>query len=1083
MPMVPLQTKLKDCKIRINEYNFGTFDPNDQFIELAAVCINDRRSRSRIDMKFFKILVLTPLGEVAMMCKFTGTKQFRTRKTWFFVFGGNNIVDRDMPLSECKVNNWLKNSGRYIPDGNVIPHAVILVYNQRPEVLTFLDIKEDGNMKKLSDAEIKTLSRYMQDLYIYGTMTPYVTCDLFMELLKPYGAEHTKIIRDWQIEDEMEDYSVNRCGTDMEAFKPSLLMYSSVTPNGPNNCQTGFQFSIESMLPQLPRARKEELPSATNWKNCYIVTDTPMADVVITEPERYAVDMQYAQATYHNSVPESMEIDDEVLPIEAVDSGQSAQSQFDFAVDSIPNAGKQEFIWSECSSFPQEWLDKLQGDPVKPIDINILKRIHTCFWYEVLPSGNGRCKLCYALHQNGILVDKKQKITKIMKEEGYMYRHGKDVRYINKQAIDAHENSQLHKLSLQYFKNYDDGLRGKQLEMAMLEKGKPYRTYFEPTENLHIIVYQSVKMKLRPYNFEVLTRLLEHFGVKFGSHHNNRKGFKVVLMNIDNMMRRDIIAYLLKTQPEISVTVDTSTDVAGLNSLAVIFQAFIEKDKPKTFFYRLLETKGERGVELFEVFKTAIEADGLAKYIKSKMSGLVTDGCPSMTCTFLTAMRDYIPKGFIFNHCYSHRLELASKNALKNFTMVVRTESGVNEMATFYGPKSPKRRRVLHETAEEAAAPRFELRRIMTIRWVASKNRAVATICQHWKTIVEATESIAEDNTFSVESRKSATAILKLLKDGTFVITLAWLADTTKFLTEVSEVLQTRGTTLIGKKEMINALKGRLEDMKFIYGDYVSVFLNNAAYEDREDMLCGLQNLDMTIEDFETKAVSLFGVALNPPTQDYDTVRLHNNMDVYLTRIITNLDTYFDPNDKANDFDIFLPKVINREDAQPNFGEDVLDAMNNKYEWGLDLAVLSRDWKVLARNLRTHVDFDTHLEDRPEDFWMYYLEADDSEIGWTTTTRTLLRNILSVTATSSEVERIFSMVTNEKTRQRYSLKVETVSALVNINFNGASNLKFFDSFRYAKEFLKTHVRADDDGRRTSKKVETDDEDSFLAIFG
>ena len=206
-------------------------------------------------------------------------------------------------------------------------------------------------------------------------MTPYVTCDLFMELLKPFAAEHTKIIRDWQVEDEMEDFSVNRCGTDMEAFKPSLLMYSSVTPNSPNNCQSGFQFSIESMLPQLPTARKVELPSATNWKNCYIVTNTPTSEVVITEPERYAIDMQYAQASYHNTVPEAMEIDDEVMPLEVAESGQNVPSQFDINVDSIPNAGKQEFIWSECSSFPQEWLDKLEGDPVKPIDIKVIKRI------------------------------------------------------------------------------------------------------------------------------------------------------------------------------------------------------------------------------------------------------------------------------------------------------------------------------------------------------------------------------------------------------------------------------------------------------------------------------------------------------------------------------------------------------------------------------------------------------------------------------------------------------------------------------------------------------------------------------------
>ena len=69
-----------------------------------------------------------------------------------------------------------------------------------------------------------------------------------------------------------------------------------------------------------------------------------------------------------------------------------------------------------------------------------------------------------------------------------------------------------------------------------------------------------------------------------------------------------------------------------------------------------------------------------------------------------------------------------------------------------------------------------------------------------------------------------------------------------------------------------------------------------------------------------------------------------------------------------------------------------------------------------------------------------------------------------------QVERIFSLYTNIKTVQRYSLDVLTVEALVRIKFNGPKDPAEFDAPRFARNFIRQgHSRANDESRRGRKR--------------
>jgi hypothetical protein len=68
-----------------------------------------------------------------------------------------------------------------------------------------------------------------------------------------------------------------------------------------------------------------------------------------------------------------------------------------------------------------------------------------------------------------------------------------------------------------------------------------------------------------------------------------------------------------------------------------------------------------------------------------------------------------------------------------------------------------------------------------------------------------------------------------------------------------------------------------------------------------------------------------------------------------------------------------------------------------------------------------------------------------------------------------------------KTYSRYSLKSETVDALVRIGYETNANLKEFNAVGYVLKWVKEHSRADDTSRPAGKDPD-DNEDWFSSPY-
>ena len=912
----PLQTTMKNCRILINEWNVDTNDPEQQFLELKAYCFQTPKIISRIDMSRYRLLVINPRREVMVSCHTVAKKPFKSKTEFYFTYGGTGVAKADMNFSDCQIESFLRSDKNiYLPTGMTYPFGIMLVYNQRVDNLNITDLEiEDGTLrsKLLSDAEFSKLAMWVQDFYIYGSSTPFVTCDVFKTILSRYTDFTSTIVRDWQCSNAAEDYSVNRC-TPLEnttPFQPGKIAYSVPTPGDPNDCSCGFQFFIENVLQSLAEPQKVQIHMVGGHTYCYKISED--ADVTISSDETF--EMEIEQAADGDTAAELMDVNTACADEPSCPVPQRREiGHVDIDISRIPNSANK-FIWDNCEPFPQIWMTSLEHDPDKPLDVSVLRRPDVCYWYEyLLDEKLGRCKFCNALLEQGIVY--MSRLDRIMRE-GYLYRtNTKNKKNINSRKILHHIDTDLHKISPQYFGHLDMGLRGENLTDAMMLPDGAYYKFYSPTENL--------------------TR--------------------------------------------------------------------------------------------------------------------------------------------INSWCLNHRTELVSKNSLRNRPLVKHIESKINALATFFGPISPKKRRVLEAIAVQKGYRAFTIHRIHDIRWSESKRRAMDVVFTKWDVIVDALKKISITNTCNVKTRSSAKELLRSFTDGTYMATLAFLLDITSLSSTVSETLQTRGSSLIGKRRLIMGLRSKVETLKTEFGPSLSILLQNSAIR--------LKNIRRTptLSEFESSTVSYSGHTLTPSGLYNSSHYLHANRDDYVSAYTEKIDFYF-PRKKSQNFDIFDPIEIESNVESINFGDAEITAMNNEYRWQYDLQALLSAWRTLRTNVVLHAEFPQAATHNPEDFWAFYLDFEDNVIGWTALTRSLIRRVISVSASSSEAERVFSVASAQKTKRRYNLKVETVNALVAIRLNGVKDLRKLDSFRYAKEFTREHSRADDATRRGSSSGIDEDEDFFLVPF-
>ena len=150
-----------------------------------------------------------------------------------------------------------------------------------------------------------------------------------------------------------------------------------------------------------------------------------------------------------------------------------------------------------------------------------------------------------------------------------------------------------------------------------------------------------------------------------GHHHYERTSATRMMLCISKYFHESLINHLLSDNiGPISIIVDSSVDNSVRNKLIVYLRA-MENNKPKVYFYRLLEIEGsETSDALFQMLYSAFEEDKINNTIQENLAGFASDGASVMIghrSGLLTKIKNFAKNPVFGVHCMADRLHLAAR--------------------------------------------------------------------------------------------------------------------------------------------------------------------------------------------------------------------------------------------------------------------------------------------------------------------------------------------------------------------------------------------------------------------------------------
>ena len=652
-------------------------------------------------------------------------------------------------------------------------------------------------------------------------------------------------------------------------------------------------------------------------------------------------------------------------------------------------------FWENCEKFPhKDFISELRNDKNQFVKPEYILRKDVCNWLEYLTPHSFRCKLCNSLWNQGIIFDRPGSSYLSAVKTPRPFRTGKSetIKYKNKKIIEQHEKSKLHILAIDYFKLVDAETEGEDLQEQFYREDGPMKVYIGPTEKTFVAVFQSTRMDIPFYKYPIMAQTLVYYDVKLGHLYHTASGAKAITMSISNTMHEDFANDLLSRQPELSILIDTGTDISTIASLAILFQTYDSSGKVVVNLYKLLPAgKHETGENLFSIFKTELEKDGLFEYVKNKCVGFASDGGSNVK-KFRRLLKEWVARELMAVHCYAHKLDLALKHAWEQMPYLYDVDETSNGLYRMFNSRSHTKKALLYETAEQLGYARFELKRIVPTRWINTKRRALSTVLTNWKVLVTAVESVIEDRSTRRPQRVEAKSLDSSLKDPSLLSTMAFITDACEELAAVSIQLQGRSASLIGKKALRERLITRLTSLKTENGPRLQELLGKSTIPGDDSRSVN------TLVEFETEDVETDGVLLHP--YDLDENSLANQRSSYIDNVIEEIRSYF-PTDVTDHLDIFDQRQWPENNLR-NFGNAEILKLNEELRWQHSPVTILQQWIALKDTVVSRSDYPLLKDKTPEEFWIKLLTP-GSGILWPEVMKVILTNLLVVPASTAEV--------------------------------------------------------------------------------
>lgn len=512
----------------------------------------------------------------------------------------------------------------------------------------------------------------------------------------------------------------------------------------------------------------------------------------------------------------------------------------------------------------------------------------------------------------------------------------------------------------------------------------------------------------------------------------------------------------LRDSPYISIIVDETTDISVESLLAIYAMLYCPKSHQfETHFVGLTEMQKCDAASIEKAIKAQLDIRGLTY---ENVIGFGSDGASVMTgSTSGVAARLKAANPKIQSvHCSAHRLNLASSQAADSIPYLQRYQRIVSSIYNMTAHSSQKKQAVEH-CQQILQDPKLQLKRIHDIRWL-SLETAISTIQRTLPSLTMFIENQA------AEGYPEAVGLEKQVISFKFLATTHFLVDALKVISRLSIIFQARNINFAIVKASLDASIAELEAMKTSDGVKLSCFMNALDLDGkfggkeitRSEL--GMREFNSLRQTFITKLVG--NIQQRFPTPElYEAMgvliphkfpRLADELSQYGRKEIATLLSYYSPkqdtlmetSEPSSESSAISPSSCS---SHSQVSPQEIDAEEVYSEWEFAKTCMRTNFKSfqpsqqLASGSEATADYKQALASK--EIWANFFRS------YSDMCPNLLKLVIAcylLPMSSAECERCFSAVNRIKTKQRASLKPETLESLLFIRIEGPATPKEFD---------------------------------------
>ena len=576
-----------------------------------------------------------------------------------------------------------------------------------------------------------------------------------------------------------------------------------------------------------------------------------------------------------------------------------------------------------------------------------------------------------------------------------------------------------------------------------------------------------------------------------GTNCRSRATITNMVSSISTTMHNRFKKFLVEGTKPLTLIVDSSTDVSKKDILAVLVRT-LEDDVPVTYFYGFVQLSADGRAEAqTECILKRFVNDGTYEAIKRRIISFVSDGASVMQGKWkgmATLLRKEFGNQLVSVHCGNHRLELAFGHSMDQFESFKRLEQQANKLYSFYSIANKKRYGKLMEFLEENNLEEFNIHYVFKVRWVDSHRAVIKKIYDHQAEIVGHLKEMIRNEGSKVSpmanlakkakkrptTATKATSLLKFYTNKNVILTTTYQLDVQATFSKISQIFQRNDESIIGfaraKTDIIENLH-KLRDPR--NGPETAKFLDTAICDGAP---CG------TMENFEQsnnvvwKGITLESLFVKGMCGYDDFEQLSEIYIAYLDIIEEYMEQYF-PDVSIMHFDLLDNRLWENSILTYQEKKTKMEGIMSVLKLRKPATVL-KELLVIINNVMNRGNWCVLKASKPTWFWSKMLKDDNIQIS--NDLRTIIEAALAIAISSSDAERIFSLMNYAKNKHRASLSVAHTEDIVRMKKNGPDDPKIIKMDSYSSDYVQKHERCDPlfdrYAKKKAKKSDTCEED-------